>query len=756
MLLSACLITKDEEFTLSRCLESLTGVVDEIIVVDTGSKDKTVDIARDHGAKVYFHEWDGDFATARNAALERASGEYVLVIDADEFLDPMDKRHIRSKLLESRADGYLVGVVNYTGTSARYQTSSPVQVLRVFKNGYRYSGSIHEQVLPAVIDSGGRIETLNLRIHHLGYLYEFVVYKAKPARNMELLQRELDKDPDSLFHISNMMAEYMRVQRYDEVVKLGKHGFEVFQKNPNHATHLLARLLRMLVVALSMTGETAEAIKYAERGENIFPYLPDIRMDHAHALIQVGRVADAIPLLLQCRQLGDVKDPLIDTVPGLGSFLAAAELGRAWLLLGDTACAAEWYLTSFRENTRQENIVWFLANLLPLEHASIRAQLYNVCKQDPLCFAYFVQACAVRGGKDWQRWISEISRGPLTDTLIERLHWIEALRASEQSMDVYTKSNPCAEIQILLGLYYLEHGDIQAAQEWLVDADSRGQMILEWISDGHTEVQIADVLMELMLLHATKLLTAWLPRATDKHTVLPTILASPLRDVLVEVEWVGENGWECEFRANRAFRRGDMRESISWLEKAMQYPPSVRRVVIEADIALAHGNVELARHVVEQGGMIFSSSELLKRIASELDVRQRRVKQIDELLQWNEGDEGMNPHRAYQSSALTMPLQVKLVKLHERAVECVEQIRILNEQGEIMEARKYIQYVQDIITFLRSSTDSSTEAGKAADASYAFYYSMLVKWFLQPSLIAEQYQNMKEFWESWTETWKRL
>ncbi|GMA56837.1 hypothetical protein GCM10025858_13400 [Alicyclobacillus sacchari] len=154
--------------------------------------------------------------------------------------------------------------------------------------------------------------------------------------------------------------------------------------------------------------------------------------------------------------------------------------------------------------------------------------------------------------------------------------------------------------------------------------------------------------------------------------------------------------------------------------------------------------------------MIFSSSELLKRIASELDVRQRRVKQIDELLQWNEGDEGMNPHRAYQSSALTMPLQVKLVKLHERAVECVEQIRILNEQGEIMEARKYIQYVQDIITFLRSSTDSSTEAGKAADASYAFYYSMLVKWFLQPSLIAEQYQNMKEFWESWTETWKRL
>ncbi|GMA56841.1 hypothetical protein GCM10025858_13440 [Alicyclobacillus sacchari] len=189
MLLSACLITKDEEFTLSRCLESLTGVVDEIIVVDTGSKDKTVDIARDHGAKVYFHEWDGDFATARNAALERASGEYVLVIDADEFLDPMDKRHIRSKLLESRADGYLVGVVNYTGTSARYQTSSPVQVLRVFKNGYRYSGSIHEQVLPAVIDSGGRIETLNLRIHHLGYLYEFVVYKAKRAEHGTLAKR---------------------------------------------------------------------------------------------------------------------------------------------------------------------------------------------------------------------------------------------------------------------------------------------------------------------------------------------------------------------------------------------------------------------------------------------------------------------------------------------------------------------------------------------------------------------------------------
>ncbi|KRW90851.1 hypothetical protein SD51_12290 [Alicyclobacillus tengchongensis] len=756
MLLSACLITKDEELTLPRCLESLKGVADEIIVVDTGSQDKTVEIARAHGAKVYFHEWDGDFATARNAALERASGEYVLVIDADEFLDSADKRHIRAKLLESRADGYFVGIVNYMGTSARYQTSSPVQVLRVFKNGYRYSGSIHEQVLPAVIESGGRIETLNLRVHHLGYLHEFVVYKGKPARNMELLQRELDKDPDSLFHISNMMAEYMRVQSYEEVVKLGKHGFEVFQKNPNHATHLLARLLKMLVVALSMRGETTEAIKYAERGENIFPYLPDIRMDHAHALIEVGRIDEALPILLYCRELGDVKNPLIDTVPGLGSFLAAAELGKAWLLLGDTLCAAEWYLTSLRENTRQENIVWFLANLLPLEHASFRTQLYDVCKQDPLCFAYFVQACAVQGAKDWHHWISQIPRGPLTDTLIERLHWIEALTASKQSMDVYTKSNPCAEAQILLGLYYLEHGDTQAAQEWLADTDSRGQMILQWLSDGHTEVQIADVLMELMLLHARRLLTAWLPRAADKYTVLPTILASPLRDVLVEVEWVGEHGWECEFRANRAFQHGDITESVSWLEKAMEYPPSVRRVVIEADIALAHGNVELARSVVEQGVMIFPSSELLKRIASQLEVRQRRVKQMDELLQWIEGDEGMNPHRAYQSSALTMPLQVKLVKLHERAVECVEQIRILSEQGEIMEARKNIQYVQDIITFLRSSTDCSTEAGKAADASYAFYYKTLVKWYLQPSLIREEIESMRSFWESWIDTWKSV
>ncbi|EJY54905.1 glycosyl transferase family 2 [Alicyclobacillus hesperidum URH17-3-68] len=756
MLLSACLITKDEELTLPRCLESLKGVVDEIIVVDTGSKDKTVEIARSQGARVYHHDWDGDFAKARNASLDRASGEYILVIDADEYLDPNDRRHIRSKLLQSRAEGYLVGIVNYMGNLARYHTSSPVQVLRVFKNGYRYSGSIHEQVLPAVIESGGRIETLDLRVHHLGYLYEFVTYKAKPARNMELLQKELDEDPDNLFHISNMMAEYMRVQMYAKAADLGKRGFDVFKKNPHQATHLLARLLRMLVVALVMIGESDEAIKYAERGENIFPNLPDIRMDHAHALIQQGRFDEAIPVLLQCRKLGDVKNPLIDTVPGLGSFLAAAELGKIWLFLGDLQKAAEWYLTSFQENPRQENVVGYLVYLLPIQHEAIRQQLYEVSKHDPLVFAHFVEACAVSRVEGWQQWISQIPCGPLTEATIERLNWIQVMQDFPDELEGYTHAHGSAQNQLLFGLHRLEYGDVEGARQALAEAGARGESVLAWLDSKDRDIQLSGIASELMLLQARRLLVTWLPHAADRHTLLPIVLASPLQDLLVEAEWIGDSGWECEFRSHRAFQRGNIKESIAWLEKAMQYSPSVRRVVIEADIALAHGNVELARAVVEQGQAIFSASELLKRVANNLGISQRRVRLADELLEWNKGDEGMNPHRAYQSSALTMPLQVKIVKLHERALECVEQIRILHEQGEIMEARKYIQYVQDIITFLRSSTDTSTEAGKAADASYAFYYSMLVKWFLQPNLIVEQYQTMKEFWTSWTETWKKL
>ena len=98
-MLSICMIVRDEETTLPRCLKSVQDVADEVIVVDTGSKDNTVSIARDFGAKVYHFEWRDDFAAARNESLKYASGDWIFQIDADEELLPGSISHLRKAML---------------------------------------------------------------------------------------------------------------------------------------------------------------------------------------------------------------------------------------------------------------------------------------------------------------------------------------------------------------------------------------------------------------------------------------------------------------------------------------------------------------------------------------------------------------------------------------------------------------------------------------------------------------------------------
>ena len=190
MLLSAALIARDEEQFLDGCLTSIAATVDEIVVVDTGSVDATPDIARRHGARLLSRAWDGDFAAARNHALDACGGRWILYIDADERLS-LDG-DLRA-MLAAAGDQVVAATVAFRPTlrSTRYLEH------RLMRNrpDVRFRGVIHETMLPDVqrlVDQGGTVVRAPASIEHLGYEGDLT---HKHRRDLPLLRRQAAADP---------------------------------------------------------------------------------------------------------------------------------------------------------------------------------------------------------------------------------------------------------------------------------------------------------------------------------------------------------------------------------------------------------------------------------------------------------------------------------------------------------------------------------------------------------------------------------
>ena len=193
--LSAAMIVRNEERFLRDCLESLKDVADEIVIVDTGSTDRTKEIAARYGARLFEFPWRDDFSAARNVSVDRCLGEWILYIDADERLRPVDKALAKADL--SRP-GYTAFTVNYRPITG----FTPFREFRIFRNDprIRFEGIIHETVLPSVTRVGEQdglaIGKSILEIDHLGYDGEM---GHKHRRNLPLLRKHVEDHPDISF-----------------------------------------------------------------------------------------------------------------------------------------------------------------------------------------------------------------------------------------------------------------------------------------------------------------------------------------------------------------------------------------------------------------------------------------------------------------------------------------------------------------------------------------------------------------------------
>jgi len=201
MSISLCMVVRDEAAALPRFLEAVAGCWDELCVVDTGSIDETKAILRAAGARIVERPWDDDFAAARNASLEMATGDWILVLDPDEFPTPSFAAALRAATAEPDNGALLVSMRNLLHGGHHRDCA----LLRCFRNerSVRYEHRIHEdagRTVQAMLERTGLTQrTLAPRILHEGYLRERAESKDKRTRDRRILEAAIAEDPDDLY-----------------------------------------------------------------------------------------------------------------------------------------------------------------------------------------------------------------------------------------------------------------------------------------------------------------------------------------------------------------------------------------------------------------------------------------------------------------------------------------------------------------------------------------------------------------------------
>ncbi len=266
---SVCMIVKNEEKMLDRCLSSVKGFADEIIVVDTGSTDSTVQIAESHGAKVCHHEWEDDFSKARNQSLQYATKEWIFILDADEELNRDDFPLLQELMEQEKYD--LVSINVYNVGPEGTVISSFLPSIRMFRRetGAYYHGSVHNQL--KFDEDKYRVVRANVRLKHYGYGLDPESMKRKVARSKALLKKQVAEEPDNFFAHFNLAQLYRGESTHpdaDQCKKIIKHASVVVEnadpyKRGQRHLHLMS--LHQLATAYFYLDDYDKAIEVCKK-----------------------------------------------------------------------------------------------------------------------------------------------------------------------------------------------------------------------------------------------------------------------------------------------------------------------------------------------------------------------------------------------------------------------------------------------------------------------------------------------------------
>ncbi|WP_081824263.1 glycosyltransferase [Paenibacillus sp. UNC451MF] len=347
--ISLCMIVRNEAPSLPRCLKSVQGVTDEIIIVDTGSTDDTVPIAKSFGAKVISVPWNGNFATARNAGLNKARGTWILFLDADEELAAEDTEQLKICAGHLEFEAFFLQVHNHSGETLSSPTATVNPIVRMFRNRpeYRFRGSVHEQIAVSIIERRPQaaFHLTTVKIHHYGYAGTVVTSKDKIRRNLKLLEQALSDNPNDPFHHYNVAVEYMRMQDWRSALVHLQQSLSLSGPDTSYY-HLIYKYESRCRLELR---EYEEAIEACDRGISQFPDYSDLYHVKGTVLYASGRKPEAKESLLLALQKGS-PPAHYHTDAGAGTFLSAFTLGQICEELDEAQGAIHWYGEALRHN----------------------------------------------------------------------------------------------------------------------------------------------------------------------------------------------------------------------------------------------------------------------------------------------------------------------------------------------------------------------------------------------------------------------
>lgn len=270
------MIVRNEESCLARCLESVKDCVDEMIIVDTGSTDKTVEIAESYGAKVYHHLWENDFSKHRNQSLSYATGEWIFQLDADEELFAEDSRLLRETTRTGKADYYHCRFYDIKNDGSVHGVFC---LVRLFRNGMgmAYERKVHNQ-----LRTNGREAYSSIRVRHYGYALTTEQMETKHLRTTRLLKELLANDPEDVYSIYQLSSSYSMHHEFDKAVAYGETALAMMRRRGLKNGYFLT-VFHTVAQGYYALGRVADAERTCLAALDYFP----MQMDMCHLLADI-------------------------------------------------------------------------------------------------------------------------------------------------------------------------------------------------------------------------------------------------------------------------------------------------------------------------------------------------------------------------------------------------------------------------------------------------------------------------------------